>query len=124
MDGLVRCRRQMLQIWPRQRHDIHAAHRAAAHLKQAHRQSVFAGFDVFLHIPARHERSQQPVRRARMQSDCGGQVAQRHAARCIGQRLNNIKQPVDRLHGECPFSMLVTFPNLSRGKDMLRPTLV
>ena len=26
--------------------------------------------------------------------------------------------------GECPFSMLVTFPNLSRGKDTLRPTFV
>lgn len=63
---------------------------AAAYLKQAECQPVFAALLVFARIAAFNQHAQQPVGRADVQTSGGSQVGQGHPLWCSGERLRDI----------------------------------
>ena len=52
VDGLAAELREPLKVWPRDRHEVHPAGRAAADLEHFQRQAVLPCLYVFLHIAA------------------------------------------------------------------------
>ena len=99
MDSLAGGSGEFIEERPRGLQNLKHAGDTASDGKKAQGQTVFSAEKILCGVAACRQSTDEPVRGADMQADCGRECGQGHALRRLGEGFQNIQRPVERLYG-------------------------